>query len=255
MKKIFIIHGHDSANRLLLEQLLRDRWKFHPVVMKSEPGKSRALIEKLEEVAHDVAFAIALLTPDDIVGTGDEQYAQPRPNVTFELGWFCGHLGRQKVCILVKEGTEIHSDLEGISTIRFRDEITEKVLELELELNEFTKGQTGPTPSSDIENFDKAWREISTRLGYAIGRYERHVAYPEKYSRDYVMAMVNEVRTSRLRLEQACGPKVGTLLKEIGTEWLNDVESFIDVARDVERNIGELAHADRVDMRRRGLDV
>ena len=61
-------------------------------------------------------------------------YLQARPNVVFELGWFYGRLGREKVCILNKKGAVIHSDLEGISRIPFDKSILEKVTEIENEL-------------------------------------------------------------------------------------------------------------------------
>ena len=64
-----------------------------------------------------------LLTHDDIINTSDANYAQARPNVLFELGWFYGRLGRKNVCIIMKEGTKIHSDLDGISRIKFVDKI------------------------------------------------------------------------------------------------------------------------------------
>lgn len=131
---IFLVHGHDDANLSRLEKLLRERWKLNPIVLKDEPGQSRTIIEKFEEEASKAAFAFALLTPDDLVKTPDGSYAQSRPNVVFELGWFFGRLGRNKVCILAKKGTEIHSDLEGINQVRFVDSIEEAFLSIETEL-------------------------------------------------------------------------------------------------------------------------
>jgi len=63
-----------------------------------------------------------------------KEYAQARPNVIFELGWFYGRLSRERVCILFKEGTKIHSDLDGISRIQFQDSVLEKAVEIEREL-------------------------------------------------------------------------------------------------------------------------
>lgn len=133
---VFIIHGHDEANLLRLEKHLGKRWNLTPIVMRGEAGKGRTLIEKFEQEAAPAGFAIALLTPDDLVKAGDTEYGQPRPNVVFELGWFCGRLGRSNVCILMRKGTRIHSDLEGISRIEFTDSVEEKVIEIETELKE-----------------------------------------------------------------------------------------------------------------------
>lgn len=52
----------------------------------------------------------------------------------FELGWFYGRLGRDRVCILFKEGTKVPSDLDGISRIQFSESVEEKIVEIEREL-------------------------------------------------------------------------------------------------------------------------
>jgi len=118
-RTVFLIHGHDELNLLRLSKLLKDRWKLDSIVLKDKPGKGRTLIQKFEEEAPAASFAIALLSPDDVVqGTGSE-YPQARPNVVFELGWFYGRLGRDRVCILLRAKTKIHSDLDGISRIDF----------------------------------------------------------------------------------------------------------------------------------------
>lgn len=135
-RTVFIIYGHDKATRLNMESLLRDRWKLNPIVLSSEAGKGRTIIEKFEDEAQPACFAFALLTPDDLIQNNDTEYAQPRPNVIFELGWFYGRLGRNRVCILLKEGTIIHSDLDGISRIEFKKSISEKITEIENELQE-----------------------------------------------------------------------------------------------------------------------
>ena len=102
--------------------------------MSGEPGKGRTLIEKFEDEAQRAAFAVVLMTPDDQVSIDDDTYAQARPNAIFELGWFYGRLGRDRVCILFREGTSIHSDLDGISTIKFQKSVREKIDEIEKEL-------------------------------------------------------------------------------------------------------------------------
>jgi hypothetical protein len=133
-KDIFIIHGHDEANKLKLQSLLKDRFHLNPIILSEKPGAGRTLIEKFEKEAETSSFAFALITPDDIVKTESGEYAQARPNVVFELGWFCGRLGRKRTCILFKKGTQIHSDLEGVSRIEYIDSVEEKILDIEKEL-------------------------------------------------------------------------------------------------------------------------
>ena len=135
-ESVFVVHGHDESNLRRLEDLIRDKWKLNPIVLSSEPGKGRTIIEKFEDEAQRASFAFVLLTPDDVIETISGTYAQERPNVVFELGWFFGKLGRTRVCILSKEGTHIHSDLDGILRVQFHRSVHEVVGELERELLE-----------------------------------------------------------------------------------------------------------------------
>lgn len=133
-RAVFLVHGHDELNLLRMKELLRDRYGLEPIVLSNEAGKGRSIIEKFEDEAQRAAFAFVLLTPDDVISKSDTEYSQARPNVIFELGWFYGRLGRDRVCILFKRGTKIHSDLDGVSRVEFSDSVVEKVTEIEKEL-------------------------------------------------------------------------------------------------------------------------
>jgi predicted nucleotide-binding protein len=133
-RNVFIIHGHDEMNSLRLQVLLRDHFGLNPVVMRKEPGMSRALLTKFEDVASFCSMAFALMTPDDQITNATDVYLQARPNVIFEAGWFVGRLGIHRVCLLLKEGTEVHSDIDGISRVVFRDNVEEKVIDIQREL-------------------------------------------------------------------------------------------------------------------------
>lgn len=137
-RRIFLVHGHDEVNLLRLERMLKG-YGLQPVILKYEPGKGRTLIEKFEEEAEGCGYAFVLLTPDDLVEyatkDGMKQHAQARPNAIFELGWFYGRIRRERVCILYKRGTELHSDLAGISRIEFGDNVEDKAKEIEQELS------------------------------------------------------------------------------------------------------------------------
>jgi predicted nucleotide-binding protein len=132
---VFIIHGHDEVNTLRLRVLLQDHFGLSPVLMMSKPGMSRALLEKFEHSASACAIAFAIITPDDEIINHEQPYYQARPNVIFEAGWFVGRLGIPRVCLLLKDGTTVQSDIDGISRIHFRENIEEKVLEIQRELD------------------------------------------------------------------------------------------------------------------------
>jgi hypothetical protein len=50
-------------------------------------------------------------------------YLHARPNVIYELGWFCGRLERSFTMLLIKEGTSMFSDFGGIIQKRFEANI------------------------------------------------------------------------------------------------------------------------------------
>jgi predicted nucleotide-binding protein len=133
-KNIFVIHGHDELNTRRLTQLLQNHFNLNPIAMLSKPGMSRPLIEKFEDEAQTCSFAFGLFTPDDEIVKVSKQYKQARPNVIYEVGWFIGRLGKHRVTLLLQDGTDIHSDLDGVSRIHFSDNVEDKFLDIQKEL-------------------------------------------------------------------------------------------------------------------------
>jgi predicted nucleotide-binding protein len=131
---VFLIYGHDEINLLKLKELLRDRWNLGCVTLPTKPGRGRTLIEKFEQEAAKTSYAMALMTPDDLILDKSGRGRQARPNVILEIGWFCGRRGRGRLCILYRKGTRIPSDLDGISRIEFDRSPSEKIDEMENEL-------------------------------------------------------------------------------------------------------------------------
>lgn len=112
---VFIVHGRDEAAKEAVARFI-EQLGLHSVVLHEMPNGGRTIIEKFEEYSN-VGFAVVLLTPDDI-GASPEQREQMKPrarqNVILELGYFLGKLGRNRVCLLYKEGVEIPSDYHGV---------------------------------------------------------------------------------------------------------------------------------------------
>ncbi|WP_217901920.1 TIR domain-containing protein [Pseudomonas lundensis] len=113
--KVFIVHGHDEAALQGLARFI-ERLHLKPVVLREMPDQGQTIIEKFENES-DVAFAVVLLTPDDVGGKAESTSAtnaRARQNLIFELGYFTGKLGRGKVMLLKKGNPEIPSDLFGV---------------------------------------------------------------------------------------------------------------------------------------------
>jgi len=135
--RVFVIHGHNEAKRRELVSVL-GRLGVEPVVLIDQPNRgAMTIIEKFERYARECNFAIALLTPDDLVTKGKEKYLQPRLNTVFELGWFCAALGREHVILLIQGDIPldlIHSDFAGVVKHRFNQKVEELYLTLQTEL-------------------------------------------------------------------------------------------------------------------------
>ena len=134
-ENIFIIHGHDEAKWRELKDIMLSTFRLNPIVLQEQPDAGcKTKIEKFEHYAQTCSYAIAVFTPDDEVASNEDIYLQARPNVIYELGWFCGRLGRSGAMLLLKEGTSIFSDFGGIIQKRFSQNISEKVIEIEKDL-------------------------------------------------------------------------------------------------------------------------
>ncbi|WP_130928727.1 nucleotide-binding protein [Pseudomonas sp. Sample_20] len=112
--KVFIVHGHDEAALQSLARFI-ERLGLKAIVLREMPDRGQTIIEKFETES-DAAFAVVLLTPDDVGGSAQaaSTNARARQNVIFELGYFRGKLGRGKVMLLKKGNPEIPSDLFGV---------------------------------------------------------------------------------------------------------------------------------------------
>lgn len=122
-KKVFIVHGHNEDKKNTVARYI-EQLGLKPIVLHEQPNKGKTIIEKFEDFS-DVSFAIVLLTADDL-GCDKEFFKsnnfehRARQNVIFELGFFVGKLGRQKVCALYEEGVAVPSDYKGVIYIPFK---------------------------------------------------------------------------------------------------------------------------------------
>lgn len=115
-KRVFLVHGHNEATRESAARLL-EKLGLSVVVLHELPNQGNTIIEKFINYS-DVAFAVVLLTADDIgkarSNDAGPAYLRARQNVILELGFFLGKLGRSKVCALYEPGVEMPSDYGGV---------------------------------------------------------------------------------------------------------------------------------------------
>jgi predicted nucleotide-binding protein len=115
LSKVFIVHGHDRASKAEVAGFIR-KLGFEPIILHERPNKGRALITKFREEAAGAGFAVVLMTPDDLgkAETAVDLKPRARQNVVFELGFFIGKLGPDRVAALIEGDIEIPSDFDGV---------------------------------------------------------------------------------------------------------------------------------------------
>lgn len=113
--KVFLVHGRDDEAKSIVARFI-EKCDLTPVILHEQVDQGRTIIEKFEQES-DVAFAVVLLTPDDVGGLNEEPpvlQQRPRQNVILELGYFVGKLGRDRVCAFKKGDIEVPSDFSGV---------------------------------------------------------------------------------------------------------------------------------------------
>jgi predicted nucleotide-binding protein len=113
--KVFIVHGHDDGTRESVARFI-EKLGFEAIILHERPNKGRTIITKFREEAEGVGFAVVLMTPDDLGKAKDASDLNPRArqNVVFELGFFIGVLGPERVAAAMKGNVERPSDFDGV---------------------------------------------------------------------------------------------------------------------------------------------
>ncbi len=120
---IFIVHGHSEEMKLAVARTI-DKLELNPIILHELPNKGRTIIKKFSD-SSIAQFAIVLLSADDYAyeknGSPDNGKFRARQNVIFELGYFIGFLGIEKVLVLYQEtdNFEIPSDYSGVLFVPF----------------------------------------------------------------------------------------------------------------------------------------
>lgn len=118
-RKVFVVHGHDEGMREAVGWFL-EQLGLQPIFLHKLPNKGRTIITKFQEEAADIGFAVIVITPDDLgkaANDPSEAKLRARQNVVFELGFFIGALGPDRVAALIKGEIERPSDFDGVMYI------------------------------------------------------------------------------------------------------------------------------------------
>lgn len=124
-KDIFIVHGHSEEMKQTVARVVT-KLGLNPIILHEQANEGRTIIDKFEFNAENIQFAIILLSGDDLAASvkdledvEDEDVRKSlekraRQNVVFEMGYFAGKLGRNKLFYLLQDGVAKPGDLDGL---------------------------------------------------------------------------------------------------------------------------------------------
>lgn len=124
--KVFIVHGHNEEMKLSVARTL-EKLSLNPIILHEQPNFGLTIIEKFTQNS-DVSFAVVLLSADDKAYNKNDASKsikfRARQNVIFELGYFIGKLGRNRVLILFDKENDIElpSDYNGVLYVPYDKE-------------------------------------------------------------------------------------------------------------------------------------
>lgn len=100
-KQVFVVHGHKIELAEVVARFL-SKLSLEPIILHEKASEGQTIIEKIEKYAISCAYAVIMLTADDLGGLAspklsiDDLKSRARQNVVFEMGYFIGNLGRKK---------------------------------------------------------------------------------------------------------------------------------------------------------------
>ncbi|MFO1243003.1 MAG: nucleotide-binding protein [Rickettsiales bacterium] len=112
---IFIGHGHSVLWRDLKDHL-QDKHGLEVIAYETGARAGHVIRDILDDLASEASMALLVLTADDEQKDGT---FHARQNVIHETGLFQGRLGFSRAIVLLEEGAEPFSNLQGIEQIRF----------------------------------------------------------------------------------------------------------------------------------------
>ncbi len=112
---VFIGHGRSPAWRDL-KDFIQDRLKLPWDEFNRVPVAGVTNVGRLSQMLNDAAIAFLVMTAEDEHSDGT---THARENVVHEAGLFQGRLSFSKAIILLEEGCEEFSNIQGLGQIRF----------------------------------------------------------------------------------------------------------------------------------------
>lgn len=125
LNNVFVVYGHNEGMRTDVTKYIKRLGIKSLDLMEYSPGGIRTIFDALNLCANQIECAIILLSADDIVVNDRHEFQsyRARQNVIFEMGFFSGVLGRDRIIVLYEPNDkfEFPSDIIGIYYTAYSD--------------------------------------------------------------------------------------------------------------------------------------
>ena len=122
---IFIIHGH-TPELSKVDKFIRKELNFDTMILQKDYKPGEIIDSKLKDRLKQVDCAVVIMSPDDHTTSG---MFRARQNVIYELGYCRRYLKKWQIIILKEESVEMHSDLQGLVYIGYKQGCIESIFD------------------------------------------------------------------------------------------------------------------------------
>lgn len=118
LNNVFVVYGHNENMRANVTKYIKRIGIRSLDLMEYSPSGIKTIFDALNSCANSIECAVVLLSADDIVVNDKFEFQsyRARQNVIFEMGFFAGILGKDKVIVVYEpnENFEFPSDIVGV---------------------------------------------------------------------------------------------------------------------------------------------
>lgn len=118
LNNVFVVYGHNEDMRTAVTKYIKRIGIRSLDLMEYSPSGIKTIFDSLNSCANLIECAVILLSADDIVVNDKFEFQsyRARQNVIFEMGFFAGILGKDKVIVVYEpnENFEFPSDIVGV---------------------------------------------------------------------------------------------------------------------------------------------
>lgn len=122
-ENVFIVYSHQNRAMMLeIKDFLKENLGFEPKTLDIAEYTGSVWDAFIKKSAECQKAIVIMSDDDEVINTSGNTYKQARPNVFIELGYMIHKCGLNNVTIIYSENCSTPSDLNGITSVRYKTE-------------------------------------------------------------------------------------------------------------------------------------